>query len=74
MINEWKKVVNAIMIFECSTGELALCLCTSWLCRPNVIFIFDGNSHTDHKTLHRNLHLYDLKKQTKYREPFEGFH
>ena len=27
MINEWKKVVNAIMIFECSTGELALCLC-----------------------------------------------
>jgi hypothetical protein len=31
--------------------------------RAWVIFICDGMAHTCHETLHRNLHLYALKKQ-----------
>jgi hypothetical protein len=70
MINEWKKayVVNAIMIFDAFDWRIcsvSLPLCTSWLCRQNIIFICDGNVHTDHDTLHRNLPLYVMKKQNK---------
>ena len=51
-----------------STGTFALCLCLYvllWLCRQNIIFIWDGTAHTDHDTLHRNLPLYAVKKQNK---------
>ena len=50
MTNEWKKVVNFIMVFDTfdwGVCSMSLPLCTSWPCRQNVIFICDGNTHTD---------------------------
>jgi hypothetical protein len=50
MINEWKKVVNAIMIFDTfdwGVCSVSLPLCISGLCRQNVIFICDGNAPTE---------------------------
>ena len=60
MINEWTKVVNAIMIFDTfdwGVCSVSLPLCISGLCRQNVIFICDGNAHTYYETLHQNLAL-----------------
>ena len=77
MINGWKKVVNAIMIFDTFDWDVcsvSLPLCTSWLCRQDVIFICDGNAHTDHNALHRNLPLYAMKTQNKISSLLVGFH
>ena len=77
MINEWKKVANAIMIFDTfdwGVCSVSLPLCTSGLCRQNVIFICDGNAPTDYETLHRNLPLGPIcpEKGKKELESLDG--
>ena len=74
MINEWKKVGNAIMIFDTfdwGVCSVSLPLCNSWLCQQSVIFICDGNAHTDHDNLHRNLSLLYHEKAKQELEPLD---
>ena len=78
MINELKKVGNAIMIFD--TFDWGVCSVSLPLYMYFLAlsakrhFICDGNTHTDPDTLHRNLPLYALKKQNKNSSLLMGFH
>ena len=66
MINVLKKIVNAIIIFDTfvwGVCSVSLSFLYFLALSANVIFICDGQAHTCHEALHRNLHLFALKKR-----------